>query len=366
MMTESRTVILAAGGTGGHLFPAQGFAEKLIELGHKPIIVCDQRVAEFMNGEFANIQSMQINAPKPSAGIFGKAVALFKMIPTIFHLRAEIKKLGATHAIGFGGYPSLPTMLAALSLGIGVYVHEQNSVLGKVNRLIAGFADKVFLSFPNTQKLSDAAETKSVVVGNILRKQITNVSSRKPRKSADKLNILVTGGSQGAKILSEVVPQAVKLLALGLQEKLIINQQTRADLIDEVAKMYEGCRAQVNLKSFFDDMADKLAEADLVIARAGASSVSEIALIGKPSILIPLKIATDNHQMYNAEFLSEAGAALIISEDDLSPSKLAIDMSSILSDAEKMLKMGSYARSVGKPDAAESIAKEMNLLRVVD
>lgn len=360
---KHQTIALAAGGTGGHLFPAQGFAEKLLELGHHPLIICDQRTNEFIKGDLAKIDSLKIFAPKPSSNIFANILNGFKMIPTIFRIRKEMRKQNVSKVIGFGGYPSFPTMLAGLSLGLELYIHEQNAVLGRVNRLLSIFARKVFLSFPNTQKLGRLSESKVLVVGNIIRKQVLECvnSSQNASRDPDKFNILIIGGSQGARILSEVAPEAIKLLPKNLQARLTINQQSRGAFLVATRESYSHTKASVEVQEFFDDIAVKLSDADLVIARSGASTVCELAFLSKASILVPLRIATDNHQRFNAAFLEEAGAAIVIEEYDLTPSSLSNQILSILSDPDELADMSASAGSVALPNAADEIAKEIGL-----
>ncbi len=359
-MQKNDVIILAAGGTGGHLFPAQSLAEELINKGYKPFLICDQRTNEFLRGDLAKIDSLKVFAPRPGNGIISNFINLFKMIPIVLKLRRVMKQNKARSVVGFGGYPSLPSMIAALSLGLPTYIHEQNAVIGKVNRLILPFVNKVFLSFPQTKGLDDKYKSKAIVVGNLVRKSIVGYAiGEKPSHDGDYIDILVIGGSQGSKILTEFVPLSIKQLPEKLQEKLKIHQQARLNLVAETKRLYKATKAKVEVKDFFNNIGNLMQQADLVICRAGASTVTEVAMLSKPAVFIPLKIATGNHQYYNAKFLEDAGGAIIINEEDLNIELLANTLLDLLMHPNKLKAMGIASNKIAMLGAAEKIVKSM-------
>ncbi len=358
-MEKGSIIALAAGGTGGHIFPAQALAEELIEQGYKPLLICDQRTNEFLRGSLAKIDSIKLFAPRPSNQLIKNIGSLLKTVPIIFRLRKMLKKARVKAVVGFGGYPSFPTMLAALSLGIPAYIHEQNAVLGRVNRIIAPYARKVFLSFPNTQKLEGKYKAKSIVVGNLVRKSVSEIAKQTTKRDDDFLNILVIGGSQGSKILSEVVPLSIKRLPEELQKRLVISQQARLNLVLETKRLYKATKAKVDVRDFYNDIGMLMKSADLIICRAGASTVTEIAIMGKPAIFVPLKIAMDNHQYYNAKFLSDLGGAVLIDEDEFDSNALHNILLDLLSHPKKLKNMATANKKTAVFGAAEKVVRNL-------
>jgi UDP-N-acetylglucosamine--N-acetylmuramyl-(pentapeptide) pyrophosphoryl-undecaprenol N-acetylglucosamine transferase len=354
-MEKNDVIALAAGGTGGHIFPAQALAEELMEQGYKPLLICDQRTNEFVRGSLAKIDSIKLFAPRPGGKLIKNLNNAFKIFKIVIKLRKILKKSKVKAVVGFGGYPSFPTMLAALSLGIPAYIHEQNAVLGRVNRLMAPFVRKIFLSFPKTQKLDGKYENKSIIVGNLVRKSILEISNEITEYESDLLNILVVGGSQGAKILSEVVPLSIKELPEDLQEQLVIYQQARLNLVSETKRLYKSTKAKVEVRDFFKDVGTLMKSADLVISRAGASTVTEVSIIGKPAIFIPLRIATDNHQFYNAKSLSELGGAVLIKEDDFNSVALKEILLDLLRHPKKLKNMAKASKNAAISGAAKKV-----------
>ncbi|MDF3046934.1 MAG: murG [Candidatus Midichloriaceae bacterium] len=357
-MKKGDVVVLAAGGTGGHFFPAQALAEELLEHGYKPLLICDQRTKEFLRGGLAKIDNIKIFAPKPSKNIIANALHFLKLIPVIFKLWSLFKKKRVSAVVGFGGYPSFPTLLAALGLRVPIYIHEQNAVLGRVNRLFLPFMSKLFLSFPHTIKIPNRYASKAIVVGNLVRKSVLNFA-QKSACDHNNINILVIGGSQGAKIFSDVVPFSIKLLPEELQAKLKIYQQARNNLVAETKRLYKATKSKVEVRSFFENIGELMFNADLIICRSGASTVTEIAIMGKPAIFIPLKIATDNHQYYNAKLLSDAGGAIIFDENDLTAELLAKTLTDILTSSKRLQTMAKKSGQMAILGAAEKIRKAM-------
>lgn len=358
-MQKDDVIILAAGGTGGHLFPAQALAEELIAHEYRPFLICDQRTNEFLRGDLAKIESLKVFAPRPGVSFISNIANFFRMIPIILRLRRVMKKNKVRAVVGFGGYPSLPSMLAAISLRLPAYIHEQNAVMGRVNRLMLPFVYRVFLSFPSTQRFGEKYKSKAVIVGNLVRKSIVENAISKVKRDDDFINILVIGGSQGAKILTESVPLSIKQLPEDLQKRLKIWQQARLNLLVETKRLFKATKAKVEVRDFFEDIGSLMKQADLIICRAGASTVTEAAIMGKPAIFIPLKIATDNHQYHNAKFLSDAGAAVIINEDDLNTETLATILLDLLTHPKKLKTMSIASNKAAMIGASEKIVKSM-------
>jgi UDP-N-acetylglucosamine--N-acetylmuramyl-(pentapeptide) pyrophosphoryl-undecaprenol N-acetylglucosamine transferase len=270
--------------------------------------------------------------------------------------RAAFRALDPAVVVGFGGYPSLPAMLAAFSGGRPTVIHEQNAVIGRANRLLAARATAVACAFPTLKKASAAVRARAVVVGNPIRPPIRALFDQPYKRPTKTIHLLITGGSQGARLLSELPPAAIQLLPEHLRDRLKVHQQTRPDSLDHARKAYAEALVEAEIAPFFRDMANRLGAAHLVIGRAGASTCCELAVAGKPSILVPLKVALDNDQGENARLLAEAGAALVVDEDALTPESLAEALADLLGHPGKLATMAAAARSVAVPDAAEKLA----------
>ena len=270
--------------------------------------------------------------------------------------RTAFHRLEPAVVVGFGGYPSLPSLIAAASAGRPIVIHEQNAVMGRANRLLAGRATAVACAFPTLKKAPASVQARAVVVGNPVRPEVRALADMPYAAPTYRIDLLVTGGSQGARVVSETVPRAVAQLPQGLRDRLTIQQQTRAESIDGARAIYQDAGVVFELAPFFRDMAGRLAKAHLVIGRAGASTVCELAVAGKPAILIPLKIALDDDQGQNAALLADAGAAVVLREDDLSVESLAAALTTLLDDPARLAAMSKAARSVARTDAAERLA----------
>lgn len=351
------TVIIAAGGSGGHIFPAQALAEKLVKNNIIPILICDDRSNEFLQGELITVEKFYINSEKITSGFDKKLLGVLKLFYSTFKVICFLKKIKPKAVVGFGGYPSFPTVFAAKILGIRIIIHEQNAVFGRVNKMIAPFVDTICTNFNNTVGLKIKNRKKIKVIGNLIREDVLKKFYSPPKsKKSKELKILIIGGSQGAQVLSVVVPfalkslpapmqsnltvylqsrpnvepKALKLLPRALQNKLSDTQKSSQNLIKVTEENFKGFGGKFHIKSFFDNIADLLANADLVIARAGASTISEIMLARKPAILIPLPTATENHQFYNAKHMAALGVALTIEEKNLTVEGLKTSIEGIL------------------------------------
>ncbi|MFZ4125293.1 MAG: undecaprenyldiphospho-muramoylpentapeptide beta-N-acetylglucosaminyltransferase [Rickettsiales bacterium] len=325
----SKTIILAAGGTGGHIFPAEALAEVLLARGYTPELITDHRFHEYnkLNADavLARIPIHTIRAGSPSGGIL-KIISnslglLIGIVQAVNHLR-RIKPVAV---VGFGGYPSFPTMIAAILLGKTTIIHEQNSVLGRVNRLTARYVNHIAVSYRHTQFMPEKARLKTTRTGNPVRSAIQALAKIEyPNVEPDgMLKILVIGGSQGASVFSDVVPKAFEKLSPQLRARVRLDQQCRVREIEHAKAAYQAMGMQVDIAPFFADVAARLAGAHLVISRAGASSVAELTAAGRPAILVPLPAATDNHQYFNAEAVEDAGGGWVMAQDGFTADALA-------------------------------------------
>ena len=354
-MTDKPLVIIAAGGTGGHMFPAAAFAEEMRSRGWQVGLISDARGLSYA-GEFPADWKREVGAASPNMSkpwtLPGAVMKIWRGVSQATRLMKETRP---PLVAGFGGYPAFPALSAARRRKVPILIHEQNAVLGRVNRFFAAKADVVASGFPRLDRLPSDVPHHSV--GNPVRAPI---AARRgvpyPRTDGD-LNIFITGGSQGARILGEIIPLAIAFhTPAPLRARLKVFQQVREEQMDEVRAIYEEVGLRHELKPFFSDMPDRLAAAHLVIARSGAGTVSEIAAVGRPSILIPLKIAMDDHQTANAEALVEPGAADVIVEDNLYPNLLGELIKVRLEDGADLKVRAERARSAGTVTAAHDLA----------
>jgi UDP-N-acetylglucosamine--N-acetylmuramyl-(pentapeptide) pyrophosphoryl-undecaprenol N-acetylglucosamine transferase len=353
----SRHYVLAAGGTGGHMIPAHALAEELMRRGHRVALVTDERGAR-IPGLFEGVQVHVLPAGRLGGGPVGWAKAIRK----IFIGRAMASRLYETFrpsaVIGFGGYPALPALMAAQRDRIPTLIHEQNAVLGRVNRLVSGKVDAIATAYPGVGRLSARYEFKTQLVGNPVRDEVLALREQPyPELTVDGVfRVLVTGGSQGATILSAVVPEGLGLLPEHFRRRLQVTQQCRAEDIEEVRARYAALGIPAELATYIPDMPDKLAWAHLVIARAGASTIAELTCAGRPAILIPLPTATDDHQSANAREMAKAGGARMIAQSRFTPVELAKQMQKLGLEPDALANAAARARAVGRPTAASDLA----------
>ncbi|NKK65319.1 undecaprenyldiphospho-muramoylpentapeptide beta-N-acetylglucosaminyltransferase [Rhizobium leguminosarum bv. viciae] len=349
-------VLLAAGGTGGHVFPAEALAFELKERGYSVHLVTDSR-AERYAGKFPAEEIHIV----PSATIGSKnPLAVARSLWTLWSgMRAAkklIQRLQPVIVVGFGGYPTVPPLLAATRLGVPSMIHEQNAVMGRANKALATRVQAIAGGF--LPEGSGAFPDKTVTTGNPVRPAIIAAAEvpYTPSHAGDAFNLVVFGGSQGAQYFSKTLPTAISLLDDALRVRLRITQQVRP----EDMEMVSGCVAKLEMDAdiapFFTDMAERLARAHLVICRSGASTVSEISVIGRPAILVPYPHALDHDQAANAAALAAAGGAKVIAQSELSPEKIAAILTAVMNDPEKLAHMAAAAKLAGKPDAANLLA----------
>ncbi len=357
-MTETRPIVLAAGGTGGHVFPAQALASELRSRGYRLVLMADRR-SEAFDGALGELEIYRIDAAGVSGrGYVAKAGAILRLARGYLQARRRLRRLDPIVVVGFGSYPSAPTVLAAQHLGIKTVIHEQNAVLGRANRLLAARATRVATAFASVRALRAADRDKSVWTGNPVRPEVI-VARDKPYVSMEAegdVDLLIIGGSQGAKVFGEIVPRAVSLLDHGLRARLRVVLQCRAEAIDIAKSNLGRAKVRAEVASFFDDIPERLAKASLVICRSGASTIAELAVVGRPALLVPFPHATDDHQTANAEGLCDAGGGWIVQQDAFIPDVLAERLSSLLRPGPTLTVAARCAHQMGKPEAAAQLS----------
>ncbi|MBX9575942.1 MAG: undecaprenyldiphospho-muramoylpentapeptide beta-N-acetylglucosaminyltransferase [Caulobacteraceae bacterium] len=346
----SRTCVVAAGGTGGHMFPAEALAREMSARGWRVILATDHRGEKFAHG-FPADDRLFLDAAT-GRGPVGLVKAGLAILRGARQARAAFRGSAAKVVVGFGGYPSAPALIAALMDRRPTVIHEQNAVLGRTNRLLADRVSAVASTFPIVGR--EGAH----VVGSPIRPEIRPLFDRvySPPRDGGPIRVLVTGGSQGARLLSEAVPQALAALPTALRSRLEVFQQSRTESLEAARQVYLETGIKAEVAPFFRDMAGLLTTTHLLIGRAGASTCAELAVAAMPSVLIPLAIATDDHQTLNARSLVEAGAAISIPEREATPQRLTSILSDVLADPRRLSAMSAGARSVAIPDAAARLA----------
>lgn len=348
----SRVCIVAAGGTGGHLFPAEALAREMARRGWRIVLATDRRGEQYAQA-FPAEERLALDAAT-GQGPLGLIKAGLAISGGVAQARRAFSRLSARVVVGFGGYPSAPALLAAISQGLPTVIHEQNAVLGRTNRMLAPRVRQVAVSFRNTQKLGTRP---ALLVGAPVRDDVRALMSRAWRPPGEgSIRVLVTGGSQGARVLSETTPRALAQLPEALRARLKVWQQSRPETLEAARQIYLDAGVEAEVAPFFRDMAARLDQAHLLIGRAGASTCAELAVAATPSVLVPLKIATDDHQRFNAATLVDAGAADMILEDELTVERMRDVVAAILSDPARLPAMSAAARSVAIADAAERLA----------
>ena len=350
----SRYCVIAAGGTGGHMFPAEALARTLAARGWRIVLATDHRGEAYAHA-FPAEDRLALGAATGS-GPLGLLKAGLAITRGVLQARRYMAMVRPEVVVGFGGYPSAPALIAALTQGRPTLVHEQNAVLGRTNRMLAPHVRRVASAFPDLQKAPSGATP--ALVGNPVRPDIRALFDRPfvPPAADGPIHVLVTGGSQGARILSETTPRALAALPEPLRRRLKVMQQSRPETLESARQIYLEAGIDAEVAPFFRDMASRLSSAHLVVGRSGASTCSELAVAALPSILIPLKIAMDDHQRFNAAALVNAGAAVTILEDDLTLEGMTTVLSDVLSSPGRLQAMSDAARSVALPDAAERLA----------
>jgi UDP-N-acetylglucosamine--N-acetylmuramyl-(pentapeptide) pyrophosphoryl-undecaprenol N-acetylglucosamine transferase len=357
-MNTAPLILLAAGGTGGHLFPAEALGVELMKRGMRVRLATDSRALRYsglFSKEMIDVvpsETMRGRSPLSLArtGMMlaaGTAVALNLM-----------RRLKPAAVVGFGGYPTLPPLLAARLFGIPTVIHDSNAVLGRANRLLSGGVSAIATSLPGVLDRDAALSAKTTTTGTPMRPAILAAAAvpfAAPEPDGP-LRLLVVGGSQGARVMSDIVPPAIERLHPALWRRLKLVQQVRDEDMTRVRAVYDGLKLDAELAPFFADLPARLATSHLVISRSGAGTVAELGAVGRPSILVPLPGSIDQDQFANAGVLLDAGGAIRITQGDFTPDRLAAELARLAAEPARLSTMAASARTVGRLDAAEQLA----------
>ena len=353
-MSSARPILLAAGGTGGHLFPAAALAAALAKRGAEIELATDSRALKFGADFPARAIHAFPSATTTEAGALAKARASLTLGAGLAAAAVKLRRIRPRAVVGFGGYPTVPPLLAAWLLRIPTILHEQNAVMGRANRFLSPRVTLVACGFPGLKGV-DPAKTR--VTGNPVRPAVIAAAATPyPDYVGHRLNILVTGGSQGARVMADVVPAAIALMSPDQRQWIRLTQQARGEDSARVAGACARMRFPIEIAEFFADLPARIAAAHLVIGRAGASTVSELAVIGRASVLVPFPHALDQDQAANAAALAQSGGAIVVSQNEFTPERLAEILRGALAAPARLKTQAAAAKSVGVPEAAERLA----------
>jgi UDP-N-acetylglucosamine--N-acetylmuramyl-(pentapeptide) pyrophosphoryl-undecaprenol N-acetylglucosamine transferase len=357
-MSEAPLILMAAGGTGGHLFPAEALGVALMKRGFRVRLVTDARALKY-----SGLFSLDMIDVVPSETFRGRnpisiaRTGLMLAAGTGIALNL-MRKLKPAAVVGFGGYPTLPPLVAAKLFGVPTIIHDSNAVMGRANRLLSSRVSAIATSLPGVLDRDPELSKKTTTTGTPMRPAIlaaAAVSYAAPDLTGP-LRLLVVGGSQGARIMADIVPPAIERLEPALWNRLVLTQQVRDEDMARVRAVYEKLKIKVELAPFFSDLPARLASSQLVISRSGAGTVAELGAIGRPSILVPLPGALDQDQFANAGVLVDAGGAIRLAQSEFTPDRLAAEISALAAEPARLTTMAAGARTVGKLDAAERLA----------
>lgn len=357
-MTDAPLILLAAGGTGGHLFPAEALGVELIKRGFRVRLATDSRALRY-NGLF----SSEMIDVVPSETVRGRTpwslahtgLMLAKGTTVSLNLMRRLKPAAV---VGFGGYPTLPPLLAARLSGVPGIIHDANAVLGRANRFLSSHVNAIATSLPGVLDRDPALAPKTTTVGTPMRPAILAAAAVKYASPGltGPFRLLVVGGSQGARVMADIVPAAIEQLEPALCSRLVLTQQVREEDMARVRAIYDRLKINTELAPFFSDLPERLASNHLIVSRAGAGTVAELAAIGRPSILVPLPGSIDQDQFANAGVLAQANGALRIPQADFTPDRLAAEIRALAAEPERLATTAAAARAVGRLDAAERLA----------
>ncbi len=353
-----KRIVLATGGTGGHVFPAQALGCELSAQGYEVFIFSDGRGYQFNDASFLGVK---IPASHLRGSMKQKLKGGIKLIRGMGAALYHLRRVKPHVVIGFGGYASFPTMMAASLLRIPRVIHQADAYFGRANRLLAPFVTQIATSFPQVENIPRSCQNKVSFTGLPVRPGIEPELYESPEKN-DSFHLLVTGGSQGAKIFGEVIPRAVSLLNPVLQKRLHISQQCRAEYLEMTQILYKKTKAHVELSPFLDLMGERYKKAHLVISRAGASSVTEIAIVGRPALFIPYPYAMDDHQFYNAQQVVDVKGGWMMREKDFTSNELAAYLSELMTSPCKLLQAAVNIQALANPDASLRLAHLVKLI----
>ena len=353
----ARTILLCAGGTGGHLFPAEAVANVLEERGWRVELATDRRTGDYGSQFLASAIHIVPSATPSGRGPLGKIIAATKLGWGLVRAIGLVRRVRPAVAAGFGGYPTVPPILAAKLWGVPTIIHEQNVVLGRANRLLARFARRIATA-SSAVVLPAALVPKTAMTGNPIRPAVRDAAGivyRSPQPDGP-IQLLIFGGSQGARFLSEIVPAAIEKLRPSLLGRLRIVQQCRQEDLASVGALYQAIGAEAELATFFSNLPIMIARSHLVICRSGATTVAELGVIGRPAILIPMPGAIDQDQLANAETLAAIGGGWMFEEKNLGARQLAAEMTELFENPERLAKAATAAAGAGRADGAERLA----------
>ena len=354
---SDQPILLAAGGTGGHLFPAESLAVALARRGLAVELVTDDRAIRY-GGAFPARAIHTIASATPRGGsLISKGLAALTLLRGTLSALALLRRVRPQCVVGFGGYPTVPPLLAAAMLRMPTIIHDQNAVLGKANKFLASSVNAIGSGFPTLGGVPQSLQGRVTCTGNPVRPMVIEAAKAAfPDRADGRFRLLVTGGSQGAKVMSDIVPEAIALLDQSVRARLVVVQQARGEDEARVRSAYDVLGVNAEVAPFFSDLPMRIAGAHLVIARSGASTVSELAVIGRPSILVPFPFALDQDQAANAQHLAATGAAQVIAQKDFTPQWLAGRLEQACADPAALAAQAEAARKAGAPDAAERLA----------
>jgi len=349
-------VLVSAGGTGGHLFPAEALAAALIKRGITVHLVTDRRAERY--GAAFSEQTIHV----VSSATFGSRnpIALIRTAAMLglgyFQARTLLARLKPAAVVGFGGYPTVPPVLAAARTGLPSLIHDANAVIGRANRFLATRVAAIATSFPDVFRAAPELAAKATLTGNPVRPAAVEAAATPYPAPADPLRLLIFGGSQGARVMADIVPSAIGLLDAPLRARLAIVQQARDEDLARVRAVYDKLGVAAETAPFFADLPARIAASHLIVSRSGASTVAELAAIGRPAILVPLPHALDQDQCANAGVLEGAGGAIRLTQDAFTPRRLAAEVVALAAAPQRLATMAAAAKSVGRLDAAERLA----------
>jgi UDP-N-acetylglucosamine--N-acetylmuramyl-(pentapeptide) pyrophosphoryl-undecaprenol N-acetylglucosamine transferase len=357
-MDNAPLILLAAGGTGGHLFPAEALGVELMRRGYRVRLATDARALRY-----SGLFSKDMIDVVPSETVRGRTpwalarTGLMLGYGTMVALNL-VRRLKPAAVVGFGGYPTVPPLMAAKLLRVPGIVHDANAVLGRANRFLSGRASAIATSLPGVLDRDPALAGKTTMVGTPMRPAILAAAAVKyvSPEANGPLRLLVVGGSQGARVMSDIVPGAIERLDASVRGRLVLTQQVRDEDMARVRAVYDRLNVNAELAPFFTDLPARLASSHLVISRSGAGTVAELAAIGRPSVLVPLPGAIDQDQFANAGVLADAGGAIRIAQTEFTPERLASEISTLAAEPARLTMMAAEARSAGRLDAAERLA----------
>jgi len=348
------TIVLAAGGTGGHIFPAEAIASALANKGYKVVFITDKAGRKFDRLPLS-VQVMSLPMYRRNNSITGIIKFLWGLIRSIYHTYRGFKIMKPTVVVGFGGYPSFPAVFVAQILRIPTVIHEQNAVLGQVNRILGRRAKHVALSFNHTRRVGRNMPT--TITGTPVREvfHMFRATTYTAFGAKDPIRILITGGSQGARVFSTVIPKAIFKLPLDMRQRLSIVHQCPKEDVERLQLQYKECDLQAKVVDFIEDMAEEMSAAHLIIARSGASTLAELAMIGRPAILVPFPAAKDNHQWVNAQTIETAKAGWCVDQEKFTADYLATRLEALIKTPESLYEAAIKMKALGRTTATEQI-----------